>query len=271
MSGLAKEALLDEVMATPKPGLVDRNNNGSHKDMSVETFVRSANALEGYFYKITEYGFDSHCLSESEVFSNARQLGIEAERDMLCATDGVNTHKGAIFSCGLVCLAVGRLYADGGNISLTSICKTVADLVNGICESDYNEARQKNNMSNGEKIFCEYGIKGSRGEAESGFLSVREYAYPFLNDCLKKGMDKNEALVRTLLNIMSKVEDTNVIKRGGLSAAQYVKERSGELIFSSFEIIEKFDKELISKNVSAGGCADLLAVAWLIYNIEKSI
>ena len=126
-------------------------------------------------------------------------------------------------------------------------------------------------MSNGEKLFHEYGIKGSRGEAESGFLSVREYAYPFLKECIKNGMDKNETLVRTLLNIMSKVDDTNVIKRGGIPAAHYVKEKSSELIFLPFEKIEEFDRELISKNVSAGGCADLLAVAWLIYNIEKSI
>lgn len=42
-------ALLTEVSASPKPGLVDRLDCGAHKDMDFFTFMSSAASLSGYF------------------------------------------------------------------------------------------------------------------------------------------------------------------------------------------------------------------------------
>ena len=45
---LVYESLLEEVYTTPKAGLVDRRNRGSHTDMDVSLFERSADALIFY-------------------------------------------------------------------------------------------------------------------------------------------------------------------------------------------------------------------------------
>lgn len=270
VSELAKSVLIDEVRAYPKPGLVDSRNNGAHKDMNIDTFIKSASVLEEYFYRFTRYGIDTADIGERESFPNGRVIGIEAERAMFKATKGVNTHKGIIFSMGLICMAVGRLYALSKEISLDNICSTVSLTVNGICESDLLKIKkEKTVLSNGERLYSKYGIKGPRGEAESGFKTVREHSYPFMKKCFKKGIEKNEVLVRTLLYLMSVLEDTNVINRGGKEAGEYVRNRAKALCQSSLSEIEEFDKELTQKNLSPGGCADLLAVSWFIYSLER--
>ena len=42
IAAFAVEGMLYEVTATPKPGLVDRANNGAHYDMDYFTFMSSA-------------------------------------------------------------------------------------------------------------------------------------------------------------------------------------------------------------------------------------
>ncbi len=269
VSKIARQTLIDEVSATPKPGLVDCSNCGAHDDMNIDTFIKSANVLEHFFYEFAEYGYSTAYLKATDILNGARKIGLDAEKAMYQATGGVNTHKGMIFSGGLVCLSVGRLIALNDTICIDNICGISADVVNGICECDYSVLDNKIQMSNGEKIYKEHGVKGSRGEAESGFITVRKYSYPFLKECIEKRMPKNEVLVRTLMKTMSVIEDTNVIKRGGIEYLKYIKNRSAELINAEFCEIEQFDKELIHNNISPGGSADILAVTWLIYNIEQ--
>ena len=106
---LACQALLYEVAATPKPGLVDRENSGSHRDMDVFTFLSSASALTPYFARCAQIGRETRDLPAEQTFAQLRAPGMLAEGQMLHATDGVNTHKGAIFSMGILCGALGRL------------------------------------------------------------------------------------------------------------------------------------------------------------------
>ena len=101
VSELAKNALIDEVTSYPKPGLVDSKNNGAHVDMNIDTFIKSANALEEYFYKFAEYGKNTANIEEKESLPKGRLIGIEAERAMFEATGGINSHKGIIFSIGV--------------------------------------------------------------------------------------------------------------------------------------------------------------------------
>ncbi|MDO5391814.1 MAG: citrate lyase holo-[acyl-carrier protein] synthase [Eubacteriales bacterium] len=108
-ASLACRALLYEVCTTPKPGLVDRSNSGSHQDMDVFTFISSASALWPYFETCTRIGMATAKLPAPETFLRLRSAGKKAEADMFSATGGVNTHKGAIFSVGILCAALGRL------------------------------------------------------------------------------------------------------------------------------------------------------------------
>ena len=107
-------ALLYEVCTTPKPGLVDRHNNGSHKDMDVFTFLDSTASLMPYLERAVAIGQATAHRMPEETFERLREAGLRAERTMLQATGGVNTHKGAIFSLGCVLGACGRLWTPEG-------------------------------------------------------------------------------------------------------------------------------------------------------------
>lgn len=265
------KALLSEVCATPKPGLVDRANNGAHRDMDIITFLKSAEAISPYFYAFAEYGYASANLTEKNTLKKGREIGLGAEKTMFNATSGINTHKGMIFSAGLICMAAGRSLARSMAITVENICDTVAKTVEGISTGDYSEnmLKGKDVLTNGEKIYQKYGLTGPRGEAESGFLTVRRYGLPFFKSALEKNMTENEALVRTLLYIMSVVDDTNVINRGGKDACEYVKRMSATLYNGTLEEIREFDRVLIEKNLSPGGSADLLAVTVILHDLEK--
>ncbi len=269
VSELARKALIDEVSTTPKPGLVDRNNNGSHKDMDIFTFINSANSLKPYFYKFAEYGYNTANENERKILPNARIIGMEAEKAMYGATGNINTHKGMVFSGGLICVAVGRLLALGEKVCLDSICDVVRKISCGISDRDFSLKKQPEKMTGGERIYAEYGIKGPRGEAESGFSTIKNHSYPFMKELIENGMNREEVNVRTLLYIMSAAEDTNIIKRGGIISADWVRKRAKSLVYSKMDLIEQFDRELIEKNLSPGGSADMLAITLFILALEE--
>ncbi len=133
---LAARAAILEAAAGPKPGLVCRDSQGAHKDMDYTTFVRSALALQGYFTQAHALGSATTTLEAQAVFPRLRALGLKAEQDMFAATNGVNTHKGLIFSLGLFCAALGRLDRLGSAADVQALCRTAASFVRGITGAD---------------------------------------------------------------------------------------------------------------------------------------
>lgn len=101
IAALAVDCLAMEVAAWPKPGLVSRIDSGSHDDMDAGTFGRSADALRPHLAALAEAG------AAGAGLARLRAIGVAAEADMLAATGGVNTHRGAIFGLGLLCAAAG--------------------------------------------------------------------------------------------------------------------------------------------------------------------
>ena len=118
---LATNALLQEVHTTPKPGLVDHRNNGAHADMNLALMEKSAEILGPWFANFFLLGTRKSADELSSVMQALRKEGIIAEKEMLCATGGVNTHKGAIFSMGILCCATGILYGRGQLFSLPDL------------------------------------------------------------------------------------------------------------------------------------------------------
>ena len=102
---LAHRALIREANVTPKPGLVDRENSGAHRDMDLKLFHASADALRPWFADCARIGLAMRDAAPEQVFARLRKRGIEAEKAMYAATGGVNTHKGALFSLGILCCA----------------------------------------------------------------------------------------------------------------------------------------------------------------------
>ena len=245
ISDLAYRALVAEVDVTPKPGLVDKNNNGAHSDMSRELFLKSALAIKPYFKAM--------CTAE---IANLKDIGVEAEKAMYNTTCGVNTHKGAIYSLGLLCASA--YLTNSRNVSI--VCNKAAELSKCINNAPCD--------SNGYKVFKDYGLRGAKGEAESGFVNVRSFGLPIYEKCIDKD-GHNIAAVKTLLSLMSKVDDTNVVYRGGVDVAKIVQS-SAAILLNDFSIdkVISFDKDLIEWNVSPGGCADLLAVSIFLFNLK---
>ncbi|MBO4378092.1 MAG: triphosphoribosyl-dephospho-CoA synthase CitG [Clostridia bacterium] len=268
---LACRALQYEVLTTPKPGLVDRVNSGSHRDMDVFTFAASIVALSPYFAKCAGLGMKMSGEEAPALFEALRLPGRIAEGEMLEATGGVNTHKGAVFSLGILCAAAGRL--ERADWQADKLLNTAAAMTRGLTEGDLNGLTRENAKTFGQKLYLEHGIRGVRGEAEQGFPLVREYGYPALKSALAQGYSMNDAGCAALIALMAHNTDTNIIHRGGMDALKEVMREAAALLekesVPSADALEAFDRELISKNISPGGSADLLALCYLLYGLEE--
>lgn len=268
LANMAVESLIKEVETTPKPGLVDRRNNGSHSDMDIHTFIKSANALKPYFCRCVEIGQATSALAPSETFDQLRSAGLLAEKAMYEATGGVNTHKGLIYSMGVILGALGRLWSvDAPIAELPCVLSESARLVKSSVLSDLDRA---SGSTAGEQLYIERGLKGIRGEVASGFESVLNVSLPAYESAIESGFCENDAGVIALLNLISRIEDTNLYHRGGDSGAEFAKAYAKKMLASpSLSEIEKMDDAFIERNLSPGGCADLLAITYFVYSLKK--
>ncbi len=271
ISKAAVKALLYEVNISPKPGLVDRFNTGSHKDMDIFTFIESALALEGYFYDCCHITMENKDLDFHELFKLLKKRGMVADKEMFSATDGVNTHKGAIFSLGLMSSAAAMANARDNDFSFVKICQYAGMLSESIIKRDLDESKARE-MTHGRQIYNKYHIRGIRGEAEAGFPTIRDHSYPYLLNLIKDGMSLNDASVNVLMKIIMNTEDTNLISRGGLDGLEFAKFSADNFLrtggMSSEEGLKeakKMDRAFIKRNLSPGGSADLLAVTLMLY------
>ena len=277
IGSLALEAMLLEVSATPKPGLVDRNNSGAHKDMDFFTFMKSAASLAGSFMEFSQEGFTGgrENIPPAEVFPAVRGIGVEAEKRMFAATGGINTHKGEIFSLGLLSACAGYIAGPGREVTADGVMTLAGEMCAGICERDFAGVRDKNPamLTKGERVYLEHGITGIRGEAESGYPSVRIAGLPALRGYVSRGMSLNDALCMTLIHIMAHARDTNIISRHDIETANDVMSLAGEMVESGFglEDIRRLDGEFIARWISPGGSGDLLAVTYFMYSLDDNI
>ena len=273
ISQIAVGALLYELSVTPKPGLVDRKNNGAHMDMDFYTFLDSATALSPYFEKMYVLGAENKNLSAKELLPHLRVAGIRAESDMFSATAGINTHKGAIFSLGILAASCG--YLGAGNKDVQQILETAAHIASGALKTDFAKLEQENATTNGEVLFVKHGITGIRGEAALGFPAVRKYGLKTLEEAMLRGVSLNDAGVETLLTLLSCVEDTNIIHRGGRQRLKEIQDKLQQFLKTqpnTEEILQyatHLDRQFISENLSPGGCADLLAICYMLHLLKR--
>ena len=268
---LACQALLCEVLTTPKPGLVDRNNSGSHTDMNFFTFMDSADALAPYFRRMYLFGWDSAFDSPAALFKRLRLLGQEAESAMYAATRGVNTHKGLIFSLGLLSGALGAWRHEHPDQPIDTV--TLLSLAAQMARSALDDFDRFADDTNGLHCYHLYHLTGIRGEAAQGFPAVAQTGLPTLRHHLAAGLSVNDASVLTLLAFLSTVIDTNMIRRGGLSQALSRRQEAQRLLSTItpdtlIPTLTALDQDYISNNLSPGGCADLLALSLFLVFIE---
>ena len=271
---LACRALLYEVCTTPKPGLVDREGNGSHKDMDIFTFMDSASALWPYFQTCTRIGKQTADLPAGQTFQRIRSCGRKAEADMFSATKGINTHKGAIFSMGILCAALGRLAREQWK-QPESILKECSSMTKGLVSADFAGLTEQNAVTIGQKLYLNHQITGVRGQMEAGLPAVKEVGLPVLKEGLARGLDMNSAGCAALLALITAATDTNLIARSSLAAQQEIVSQLKKLLeknpYPNPEILRQLDSEFIEKNLSPGGSADLLAVCYFLYFLENEV
>ncbi len=263
---LALRSLYRELQLYPKPGLVSPIDSGSHTDMNAVTFMRSLFALRHYFIRITEAGVNG------ARFATLRQLGIDAEQAMLRATAGINTHRGAIFSLGLLCAATGYCRGQGTPLSATAIRAALrwqwGDALN--CHMHVTT-----NTSHGKKVAEHYAVSGAAEEAALGFPSLFELALPRFLKTLNAGRDDQSAAIDTLFTLMAHINDTNTYHRGGLNGAEKVKERARQFLEAGGTAANNWREhaischlEFIQDKLSPGGAADLLAATFLLHELS---
>lgn len=269
-ASLTVRALLYEVAVTPKPGLVDRHNNGSHWDMDMYTFMRSAAALWPYFAECARIGRESREAPAPETFAALRFPGKLAEGEMLRATGGVNTHKGAIFTLGVVCGALGRLNEAHWR-DPAAVLSEIAAMTQGV-EREL-QSQEERTPTAGERFYRACGVTGVRGQAAQGFPTVRDYGLPALEAGLAAGKSEDEAGAAALLTILAHTPDTNMLSRGGIALAEEKRAALQSLLQSDpwpdSETLAGLDREYIAENLSPGGSADLLALCWLLHFLKE--
>lgn len=272
IAGCAAKALLYEVCTTPKPGLVDRANNGSHLDMDVFTFLDSTAALLPYLRRCVRLGMENSDTDSDVLFPILRREGLRAERAMFAATKGVNTHKGAVFTMGTLCCAAGQLWCPeapwAGTDRILSQC---ASLYGPQAERDFAAMRAGGSESYGGKLYLEQGITGIRGELARGLPSVRDMALPALHKALDAGAGLEQAGTAALLALIANVTDTNLIHRGGPEGQRWAAEAAGRIsgpVPSAAEL-QALDRAMTERGLSPGGCADLLSAAYFLYFGEE--
>ena len=264
----AVRALLYEVTTTPKPGLVDRRNSGSHTDMDSFTFMSSAAALYPYFEACARVGRETMDRPAPETFAALRPLGCEAEGEMLDATNGVNTHKGAVFSIGITCAALGRLnraeWCDPARV-----LAEVSAMTKGLAAQDFAGVTAENAATAGQKLYVQYGITGVRGQVEAGLPAVRDYGLPALEAGIAAGYDINRAGCGALLAILAHSTDTNIIARSSRERQLALTAELQALLaadpYPDEAALAVLDDRFIAEHLSPGGSADLLALTYLLH------
>lgn len=273
IGNMAYQAMLEEVYTTPKPGLVDLYSPGAHKDMDVISFEKSAKALQPYFVSMAMEGMRLPHMPRL-LFERIRRIGQSAETAMYQATAGVNTHKGLIFHLGILSAAAGACTKAYGAVTIENLLEMEQAMVRETLVTELEEMGEF--TSNGEKNLRQYGLTGARGEAISGYASVRRIALPVMAKGVREGRDCNRIKLETLFTLMSRVEDSNIIARHNPSVLLKVQSIAGNFLRAggaygekSMETLKQMDVDFIKGNISAGGCADLLAVAIFMNNLAE--
>lgn len=270
------KSLLDEVNTTPKPGLVDLANNGSHRDMTPETFYASAEALKPFWERCFLIGVNCRNGAPEDCFDLLRVEGMSAEKIMLKATNGINTHKGAIFTLGTVCGAIGRLWRETGPCRNPAvIAEECARLCASAVKNDFAEMEAQNQAkTTGERLYLNYGLRGIRGELADGLVGVMHISLPCFEKALNSGESRNNAGVLALIHLIARGTDTNMIARGGMEAALRAAETAKALCavpILPVSRVKELDQEFIQQNLSPGGCADLLAVTYFLHDWKMEL
>ena len=269
LADLAVDALIDEADLSPKPALVDRRSSGAHEDLHLGLMHASALSLWPAFKEMAEAA-----VRIGEIGQPLREaigrIGREGEAAMMRTTDGVNTHRGAIWALGLLVTAAALEPTDlsAAGLGLRAACLARIADPHQVCKGN----------SHGAEVARKYGAMGAREQAQMGFPAVTQVGLPQLQRSRACNSGEQNARLDALLAIMATLSDTCVLYRAGeqgLSAmqqgAQRVLDAGGSASLTGRRALHDLDQQLLQLNASPGGAADLLAACLFIDCLEPAL
>lgn len=261
---LAITSLHAELACAPKPGLVTPFDTGSHDDMDAGTFLRSLFSLRHFFTAIADAG------AADAPFAILRAHGIAAEHAMLRATGGINTHRGAIFSLGLLVAAAARCRRQQGHAApAAQVCLAVQHWADAFATAPLDAS------SPGQRARVRHGVPGVREQAAAGYPVLRDLAVPTLRHALHTGLPRDAAMCQTLMQLVAHVDDLNLLHRGGADGLAWAQQEARRFIEAGGAFapgwqlrLHRVGEGFIARRLSPGGSADLLACSWFLLQQE---
>lgn len=265
----AVNALLEEARLTPKPGLVDRRGSGSHSDMDLALMEKSARSLAPTFYRMALAGWMRK--PDAALRRQIGAIGRQGEKEMMQVTGGINTHRGAIWSLGLMAIASAMHQGNVSAQGLVSSAAALARIEDTACPPVF---------SKGQYACHRYRVPGARGEAQMAFPHVMKalpYLRGFSEETVSGQIGRQVAHINALMAIMADLPDTCVLSRGGETALQMMNQGARKVLdeggFGSLSgqcAYNRLEADMVSLKVSPGGAADLLAAAFFLNSITKA-
>ena len=266
---LATRALKAELNTTPKPGLVDTHDSGAHRDMDHALMMRSIRAMHPYFVRLATLGYDS---TQLPAHNDIVSIGLEAEKAMFKSTGGVNTYKGALFSMGLA-LTAATYIIGRGKVATTTHGKEYVpgDLLSAIIiqlANGFPDTRGTHGSQAKQTAQAGGSLKSALDNAREGYTQLFEEWLPFYETRIKG--DDSYVKHKTLLRIMCDLDDTNIVYRTDYATMQQVKTQARHLLEDFSEAgIDDLNRDFVSRNISPGGSADMLALVVFLFGITR--
>ena len=252
LARLASQSLLDELNTTPKPGLVDKHDSGSHNDKDNEMMKVSIEALHPYFTTIATHCFDLGGIDVGQL----KQIGLEAEAHMFDSTHGVNTHKGALFSMGLTLASAATLDSSQQSLTPLALQQTIQHLAAPF---------QPASNTHGQAVRQSHHIATALENAQGGYAQLFADWLPYYRALQQHDCSDNDASLRLLLHIMTTLEDSNIYYRCGAAMVGQIKQEAQHYLDDfRHEALSKWNEALIHAHVSPGGAADMLALTLFV-------
>ncbi|AVK62095.1 triphosphoribosyl-dephospho-CoA synthase [Lactobacillus sp. CBA3605] len=253
----AVAALKWEVRFTPKPGLVDQQSSGAHTDMDLALFEKSALSLQPAFEQMGILS-QRHPLDKT-LRTKLGVLGREAEQAMFTTTQGVNTHKGAIWTFSL--LIAGLMSTMSDNLM------TVLNHAQGIALIPDSVEQTTPALTHGQQVRQRYHLAGAKGEAQAGF--------PKLQRALAEvpTQPDDEAWLRCLLSLCAQVDDTNIVYRRDLATLRCFQSQAQQILRDSQPVLtnpnyQALQTYALAQQISPGGSADLFAASYFLTQLR---
>ncbi|MDW3687434.1 triphosphoribosyl-dephospho-CoA synthase [Cupriavidus sp. CV2] len=269
LADLAVSALIDEAALSPKPGLVDGRGNGAHADLNLDLMRVSARALHPAFVEMAAAGMRA---ARPGVVLRERlgALGREAEAAMMRATGGINTHRGAIWSLGLLVGAAGLHRHAGSAHGIARSAGAIARVP--------DRHRPARTGHKGERACIDYGVAGARGQAQAGFPHVLRAGLPELQRSRARGDAEPSARVNALLAIMQRLDDTCVLARAGREGLSLMQQGASRVLaaggigtLAGRRLLRQLEAGMLACNASPGGAADLLAATFFLDRLPLAV